>query len=114
MEQRPFFRRLFSVEVLGAATVGALLPYMVALAIEVAPTRVPMWLVVLSVAGCSLGWVLVQMASSRRQRVREELERRERERQELKAQLERIEQTMEVALLSRKFWPKRRKSPVIR
>ena len=112
MEKRPFFRRLFGVEALGAAMVGAVLPYVVALAIEVAPTRVPMWLVVLSIAGCSSGWGLVQLTLSRRQRTREEHERHERERRELRAQLERIEQTMEVAL-SRRFWPKRRKRPAI-
>jgi hypothetical protein len=53
MEKRSLFRRFFSVEVFGGAIVGVTLPYLVAFAVEAAPTRVPLGLVALSVVGCS-------------------------------------------------------------
>jgi hypothetical protein len=64
MEHRPFFRRLVSTEVLAGAIAGAGLPYLIAWISEIAPTRVPLGLVALSVGGGAfLGWALLRAIS---------------------------------------------------
>lgn len=94
MSAQNLFRRLCSVEVVGGAVLGAMAPYLVSLATQVAPLRVPIGLVAATMAlGALLGW-LVFAVKRRRQRRRVARERRERESQTLRAQLVRIERAV--------------------
>jgi threonine/homoserine/homoserine lactone efflux protein len=105
MENRSLLQRLFSIEVLAGALAGALLPYAVALAIKVAPTRVPLGVVVVSVGGGALlGWFLLRAVGARRQKHQAEQERKEREAQEVKDQLERIERAIVEIQPARRVW----------
>lgn len=92
---RSLLRRLCSVEVVGGAALGAMAPYLISLATRVALVRVPIGLVVVTMAlGGLLGWLIVFAAKSFRRWRRTARERRDRERQTLKAQLERIERAV--------------------
>jgi hypothetical protein len=115
MKKRSLFGRLLSVEVVGGAVFGAALPYLIALAIKVAPTRVPLGLAALSVVGGAfVGWMLLR-AVSRHQReareTREAQERQERERQEQAARLERLERAVAGITPRRKIWPRLGRQP---
>src|SRR5665213_781937 len=115
MGNRSPFRRLLSVEVLGGAVFGAALPYIVALAIRVAPTRVPLGLVALSVIGGGLlGWVLLRSMASHQRKVRDARglrEREDRERREQVDRLERLERAVAEINPRRTIWPTRRRRP---
>lgn len=107
MKKDSLFRRLFSVEVLGGALAGAALPYGVALVIKVAPTRVPVGVVAISIGGGALlGWLLVRAVNARRRKLRAAQERKARQLQELQEQLARIEQNVARIRPARKGWPK--------
>lgn len=91
---RSLLHRLFSVEVIAGAFVGAAAPYTIALVVEVAPTRVPLGLVVISIGGGALlGWLLVTAMNGRKRRLRARA-RRDLERREMRARLRRIEQAI--------------------
>lgn len=110
MSQRPLFQRVFSIEVMAGALVGAAAPYLVALAIEVAPARVPIWLVFLSVgAGTLLTW-LARMVSNDRTKLRAAQERKDREHLELKAELKEVKEAVASISPPRRGWPRRRNS----
>lgn len=111
MRRRTLIHRLFNPEVLGAAAAGAVAPYVIAYAIQIAPTRVPLWLVVLSVGGASsIAW-LVRRVIVGRQDAREEKERRELERREYQTRLERLERTVaEIAPLRKRPTSRRLKA----
>lgn len=111
MKRRSVLERLCSIEVLAGALAGAILPYVVAVAIEIAPTRVPMGLVAVSVGGGTLlGWVFLHTARVRRRKHQAADQQKERESEELKAQLQRIEQALENIRARRRHWPIKRKS----
>jgi hypothetical protein len=113
MEDRPFFRRLVSIEVLAGAVVGAGLPYLIAWISEIAPTRVPLGLVALSVGGGALmGWTMLRVISgyqTKAREMREAGERRDRERAEMRMRLEEIEHAVTAMAPTRSLWPKRRR-----
>ncbi len=111
MKRRSVFERLCSIEVLAGALAGAILPYVVAVAIKVAPTRVPIGLVAVSVGGGALlGWASLSAARVRRRKRQAALEQKERESEELKAQLQRIELALKNIRVRRRAWPIKRKS----
>lgn len=111
VKKRSFLSRLFSLEVLGGALAGAGLPYLVAFVIQIAPTRVPLGLVVLSVGGGALlGSILLLAVNAHRRKMQAAEEQRDRERQEITAEitaeLERLEQAIASAPPARKAWTK--------
>src|ERR1700760_102675 len=92
MRQRSLLRRLLSVEVLGGAMLGAGLPYLAALVVDMAPTRVPLGVVMGSlVGGAVMGGGLFRLIARRRRRDRETREIVEREQQERRETAERLE-----------------------
>jgi hypothetical protein len=115
MKKRSLFRRLISVEVVGGAVFGAALPYLIALAIKVAPTRVPIGLAALSViGGAFVGWILLRTLSRYQRKAREAREAQEcqeRERQEQAARLERLERAIAEITPRRKIWPRLGRQP---
>lgn len=98
MGKTSVLRRLLSVEVVGGAVFGAALPYGVAFAIEVAPKRVPLGLVVSSIVGCAIvGWAALYAIRRywRRTGARKEAdERQERERREQAERLADLERAV--------------------
>jgi Na+/melibiose symporter-like transporter len=110
MSQRSLSQRLFSIEVIAGALAGAAVPYLVALVIEVAPARVPVWLVTLCVgAGTLLTW-LARMVRNNREKLRATQEREDREHLEMKTELEELKEAVASISAPRRGWPRRRNS----
>lgn len=108
MSQRLVLERLFKIEVIAGALAGAAAPYLVALVIEVAPARVPIWLVALSIgAGTLLTW-LARMVWNHRKKLRATRERKDREHLELKAELKAVKEAVANISPPRRGWPRRR------
>lgn len=78
MEKKPLFRRLLTIETLSSAVVGACAPYLLAFLIEIAPTRVPLWSVVVSILGCAATAHGLRALVERHHRAQQRLERIER------------------------------------
>jgi hypothetical protein len=54
MDKKPLLRRVLTVETLSSGVLGAAAPYLVAGFVRIAPTRVPLWLVLASIVGCAV------------------------------------------------------------
>jgi hypothetical protein len=108
MIQRSLAQRLFSIEAIVGALIGALMPFLVALAIQVAPARVPLWLVALSIGfGILLTWV-ARAVWSTREKNRAIQERKDREQLALKTEVEELKEEVASISASRRSWLRRR------
>jgi hypothetical protein len=75
MQKKPLFRRLLTVETLSSGVLGALATYLVAALVKVAPTRVPLWLVLAGIASCVILVRIMQVALDRHHRAQQRLDR---------------------------------------
>src|SRR5688572_26259893 len=94
MREKALIRRLLTPETLLSALLGALTPYLLGFLVKVAPTKVPLWMVL---AGLCVG---VACAASRRvwlawrAGVQQEKDDAARERAELRSRVDRLERVV--------------------